>query len=1429
MRFLTNKNIEQGVTAKYDRKNRFVIKKYKAKAGFYIYLLSNSSNNDRLAIPHFLMDRFRAFLTDLSDSLMGATADTIEIDQRLYFKDIDFYRFQYSANTLDCLAIVDLKNASRFNIYREAVHTVLTLLYNPKLDHPNGIFDRIIDYHKLFQFTFNEGSESITSGLSVRRNTLIEIDDYVPLEKNNSRDHIISITTDLAQLDESLKNIGSASKKKSAQQNTEFKRKLGERSSEQNYTIDYDLLFGGGKNAEAQTLADTRSGFKPVTTSSCPVPLLAGSVKAHDSRVYKCELTPEDASALRAGVLADRDGEHLLGFEIFTAVYKSGRKLKSFSFPLYYMNVKLEESGRFLHVYPPENGDVYLNHLSLSVFIEKFTKSKKNDPLEAFFNTLLSQKIEIEKKLQDITIHRQLPYSEDVFRQTREILIGHRGENGKGGIIERLDILGIECDLDSVILYRADRHPSSLTRALDQDLKRIQKTAHEYPNKFYSSLLGKFLNPELKVKSTDAEPFFPIALSPGTPTRSSKLLMRNLNEHDLVLLEGPPGTGKTFTIRNLLIHCINSGKRLLIVSDQMAAIHALTEKVQDYLVASDIGSPDAISKLNLWKSAVKVIDDIPPNTGDLSVWVNKLSTMLMMDLSREQDWPVDKPDLLARIEQLDLEAASIKRNIGTSAQNSYDARVNKQANQMFEEAHCSTEDVSDLTAFLTFVGSGSHSKLKKPSVYIKNQALITQFVEMRLIMLKSQYCECYPEFELKNHDIGTLESDVSAHIGILQLLIREKPKSKAVLDDLFQVEAESNIYFFLDRFWDDTFEAIAKGSLLTKIKAFFIHPCLAVWQAVLQQLEFHQSFLSTIKDCDNALTLLSQFDQIHRYLDPNCTEVEHCLAYDICKHVAVGYREASINFQLELLAKIQKERDRLVKELCFLSLAKISKGTIANRELGTNRATSIINILESLKSCSSIDSGSAVAILKELQEALWESFPIWICRKQAVPFLFPSKENMIDLVIVDEAGQCRVDDALPLLYRAKKLMVVGDDKQTVIDKNSIIDDYLFRESQLEEHLRNIQARGVKGGGSNLFELVKSIKQGGVLLDEHYRCPPAIIAYSNQYVYNSELTVMQWQLPNTPPSVVVDYGEKFATSNIKATSGKYKGIETEMADRFMSYVAKTIKRIERETKRKINLETDVAICYFLLKNESFVKDHKPALMNKLGRAGDVLDGAGAALQGKERDYIFYYWDINTSNFSSFKQGDDPDKRKGEMNVLMSRPKVRAYHYLHGGFQSLKHESASITDYLWKTYHSQNKKRTKVRSDLPSNPVASQSGALNRSSSGQSMYVMLSFLWECRGVNVEAAYDLHFNVVIGNPKQKVDLMLVPRDNLEAKSIAVVDIGAFATSHSPSEDLIEYYFQLQRAVPSVDPVFAYVHELSDERSSAYQRIEQKILEKT
>ena len=530
------------------------------------------------------------------------------------------------------------------------------------------------------------------------------------------------------------------------------------------------------------------------------------------------------------------------------------------------------------------------------------------------------------------------------------------------------------------------------------------------------------------------------------------------------------------------------------------------------------------------------------------------------------------------------------------------------------------------------------------------------------------------------------------------------------------------------------------------------------------------------------------------------------------------------------LQKLQKARDSIVAQKVQHTLLEISLKLDATKKgERTPRKTRIAFLFDQIKGASSLN--ACQEVLKSLQESLWEAFPIWICRKQVVPLLLPCREKSLDLLIVDEATQCRVDETLPLLLRSKKLLVVGDDKQTVLAKESSMDDYLFREFNLPEHLTATQATNIKGGGSHIFGLLKNIQQASVILDEHYRCPPDIIAYSNKYVYDDQLKIMQWEQKGAAPSVYIDYSEEHASEVAKPTSGPFKGIDVAMIERFLSYMESEIKKIEKQLGRKVDVEKEVAICYFLLKNNTYFDDIKSKFLGKLNRGKDILSGAGAALQGKERDYIFYFWDCNRSNFGTFKQGDDESKRKGELNVLMSRPRKRAYHYLHGKFANLSHDKSSITDYLWNHYQDNDANLTeqqmlhRMHRPLPEHP-------LNRGS-GQLMLALIRYLaqGEYNGEYVENIDDYfftQFSKAVGNPKFLVDLVLSPKDeSKKIKSLCLLDISCFSGKDAAAE-VIDYYFQLQRAKPGLKPIFCFIHELIEKEGLVMNEIMKSLLGK-
>lgn len=62
-------------------------------------------------------------------------------------------------------------------------------------------------------------------------------------------------------------------------------------------------------------------------------------------------------------------------------------------------------------------------------------------------------------------------------------------------------------------------------------------------------------------------------------------------------------------------------------------------------------------------------------------------------------------------------------------------------------------------------------------------------------------------------------------------------------------------------------------------------------------------------------------------------------------------------------------------------------------------------------------------------EDLLKLVPCWLCTPEAVSAIFPEIAELFDLVIFDEASQCPIENALPSIYRGKKLVVAGDEKQ----------------------------------------------------------------------------------------------------------------------------------------------------------------------------------------------------------------------------------------------------------------------------------------------------------------------------------------------------------------------------------------------------------------
>jgi very-short-patch-repair endonuclease len=123
--------------------------------------------------------------------------------------------------------------------------------------------------------------------------------------------------------------------------------------------------------------------------------------------------------------------------------------------------------------------------------------------------------------------------------------------------------------------------------------------------------------------------------------------------------------------------------------------------------------------------------------------------------------------------------------------------------------------------------------------------------------------------------------------------------------------------------------------------------------------------------------------------------------------------------------------------------------------------------------------------------------PAWVMPLHKLWESIEAKPGLFDTVIVDEASQAGTD-ALILLLLAKRIVVVGDDKQNSPEPVGILEDDIGR--LIREHLRAFRFRDEFRPDTSLFDHAERAFATQISLREHFRCVPEIIRFSNELCY-----------------------------------------------------------------------------------------------------------------------------------------------------------------------------------------------------------------------------------------------------------------------------------------------------------------------------------------
>ena len=152
------------------------------------------------------------------------------------------------------------------------------------------------------------------------------------------------------------------------------------------------------------------------------------------------------------------------------------------------------------------------------------------------------------------------------------------------------------------------------------------------------------------------------------------------------------------------------------------------------------------------------------------------------------------------------------------------------------------------------------------------------------------------------------------------------------------------------------------------------------------------------------------------------------------------------------------------------------------------------------KEINNYDSGRSRRLQKSII-TLKDFFPIWLVTNQSANSVMPLKAGLYDLVVIDEAGQCDIPSVLPLLYRAKHAVIIGDPHQFkhITQLKDKLESDIAKSAGIDEIADDWSFTRY-----SIFDRCYMSASATSFLKQHYRCHPNIIEFSNLNFYQGQL-------------------------------------------------------------------------------------------------------------------------------------------------------------------------------------------------------------------------------------------------------------------------------------------------------------------------------------
>jgi len=676
-----------------------------------------------------------------------------------------------------------------------------------------------------------------------------------------------------------------------------------------------------------------------------------------------------------------------------------------------------------------------------------------------------------------------------------------------------------------------DKSDESLLNDYEALLAIVNEDQKNVVNLFQDIIKGFLIDEPVSVRGRvsdnwDAMPISNrlVAMSPIPLNEEQRKIIAALDDPDcrFITVQGPPGTGKSHTITAIAFVCILKGRNVLILSDKKEALDVVEDKLKTTLssIRQDDDFPDPILRLgktgntytrlishssqekirNHYKASKGLADklekDIQATEGDI-----RHSIVLTIDAYSKVS--LHEVEELHQLEdQLEAIITGFTQGLqlatgGTSLiqlEASLSAMNNAAPLAEYFSQRYKAGSFSKLIEFVRIYSIASKLKnlrSRKPSLSLFEplgahqlpalQNFIREYEGLRMPILG---------YWLRGSNLKTLGAKIGQELPCVNNLDIHNHLSelKIVHDSMVSIK-----------------KTIAESGLPDEYSK-------GIYSLLLKDSEH----------CDDASILLEFLENFQRIIGANSVYQNNQLVVDgkcfqttgelinfiICaSRYAIQWHKVGQTLSSAPPFDYVGSKSKLEQLYTARMTREIDHRFLDFVEMNRATAKTLGNVIKAKQQ-----------FPQDVFQGLKEAFPCIIAGIREFAEYVPLRQEIFDVVVIDEASQVSVAQAFPALLRAKKVVVLGDQKQfsnvksaqasNALNQGYLTDlDQYFRAniSNAADKIQRLKQFDIKNSVLEFFDLIANYTE---MLRKHFRGYQELISFSSKYFYGGYLQAIK---------------------------------------------------------------------------------------------------------------------------------------------------------------------------------------------------------------------------------------------------------------------------------------------------------------------------------